>query len=165
MINNNKGMYIEELVNKTIEFYLTNNICFLEKRNLPIKIIKKNNEVVIGKLLKKSYVDYFGFIDGKYITFETKQTNEDFFMLSQLKKHQLEHLRLISSLNGISFLILHFFSYDKTYLIHYEEIEKFVLKKKKKLLLNDLIKSKTDNIKELNILFPGILNLYEKIKQ
>ncbi|MDE5949264.1 MAG: Holliday junction resolvase RecU, partial [Malacoplasma sp.] len=33
----NKGMYIEQLIEKTIDYYIKNEICFIEKRYLPIK--------------------------------------------------------------------------------------------------------------------------------
>ncbi|MDE5553456.1 MAG: Holliday junction resolvase RecU, partial [Malacoplasma sp.] len=57
----NRGMYLEELINKTIEYYSSNEIAFFEKRFLPIKILNKlDDNFIRGKLLKKSYVDYCG---------------------------------------------------------------------------------------------------------
>ena len=55
-INKNKGMYIEELINRTIDYYWYNdNNIYIEKRFVPIKIIKKINDTTfIGKLLSKS---------------------------------------------------------------------------------------------------------------
>ena len=54
----NRGMYIEELVNKTISYYETNNICHIEKRNLPIKIVSKKETKIEGHLNKKSFTDF-----------------------------------------------------------------------------------------------------------
>ncbi|MDE7099820.1 MAG: Holliday junction resolvase RecU, partial [Malacoplasma sp.] len=112
-------MYIEQLIEKTIDYYIKNEICFIEKRYLPIKIIERNENIIKGKLLSKSYVDYFGLIESKYITFESKQTENEKFLISQIKDHQFKHLRDINKLNGISFLILHFYCEDKTFLIPY----------------------------------------------
>ncbi|RXY96208.1 Holliday junction resolvase RecU [Malacoplasma penetrans] len=163
----NKGMYIEELIEKSINYYLFNNICFIEKRYLPIKIIKRSGNVIEGKLLNKSYVDYAGLINGRYISFEAKQTENDKFMLSQIKEHQLNHLNLISRLNGISFLILHFYCEDKTFLIPYSQIENWITKQKiKSVDLNFLMKEKeSKNVFILEVCFPGILNIYETVKQ
>lgn len=165
-INSNKGMYIENLVEKTISFYISNKLCFIEKRYLPIQIVKKlDHDMIVGKLIKKSFVDYIGIVEGKYISFETKQTNMDEFNLNQIKEHQLKFLSLISQLNGISFLILHFYCHDKTFLISFLEIEKWLSKKRKKVtldFLNDLVKQ--NRICELKIVFPGILDILEQIK-
>lgn len=159
----NKGMYIEELIEQSIKYYLANNICFIEKRYIPIKIIKKFGNLIEGKLLSKSYVDYVGLIDGKYITFESKQTDEEKFMLNQIKEHQLEHLNLISRLNGYGFLILHFYCNDKTFLIPYNKIEDWISKKIKSIKIDFL--EKENNVYKLEIQFPGILNVYETISK
>ena len=93
----NRRMYIEELVNKTISYYEANNICHIEKRNLPIKIVSKKETKIEGHLNKKSFTDFFGLIDGKYIDFESKQTNGDNFSLSLIKEHQIKHIIKINS--------------------------------------------------------------------
>ena len=75
-INKNKGMYIEELINRTIDYYWYNkdNIYF-EKRFVPFKILKiMNNNVFLGKLLSKSTVDYTGVFKHRHLEFEVKQT-------------------------------------------------------------------------------------------
>lgn len=160
--NSNKGMYIEELVNKTIAFYIDNKICFLEKRNLDIKIIKNDKNIIIGKLLSKSYVDYFGLVNQKFVSFEAKQTNTNFFNLSQIKNHQFEHLKLINSFKGYSFLLLHFYQFDKTFLIDFGYVEDLKSKKLNKVSL-DLLQKEKDLVFELSLTFPGILNLKEAI--
>lgn len=161
-INKNKGMFIEKLVNQTIKFYIENKICFIEKRYLPIEIIKRDKNKVLGKLLNKSYVDYCGILEKKYVCFETKQTDNDEFLLNQIKKHQLDHLKDIVLYGGYSFLVLHFFNHDETYLIPYKELEKLYTKKIKRINLEQL--RNNDKVASLNIVFPGILDLYQKIK-
>lgn len=71
MIHTNLGMYTESIVDRTIEYYnIHENQIFIEKRNVPIKIIKKiDNSTVIGKLIQKSYIDYFGVINNKYFEY------------------------------------------------------------------------------------------------
>lgn len=165
-MNANKGMYIEQLVEKTIDYYLVNKLCFFEKRYLPIQIIKKiSNDMIVGKLVKKSYVDYFGIWKGFYFSFETKQTSDEVFNLNQIKNHQLLHLSMVHHFNGISFVIIHFYSHDKTFLINYPTIEKWISNKKKKINIEFLTKNLINKgVYELILVFPGILNLLEQLK-
>ncbi|MCF0217809.1 MAG: Holliday junction resolvase RecU [Malacoplasma sp.] len=160
----NKGMFIEDLVDKTIFYYLDNKICFIEKRYMPIKIIKRKNDLIEGKLLKKSYVDYFGLIKSKFVSFETKQTDNDYFLLNQIKDHQLNHLKDISLYGGIAFVILHFYNSEATFLIPYCIIEQWVANNIKKVDLTYLKKCLNDNkVFNLEIIFPGILNIYDVV--
>ncbi|MDE5545076.1 MAG: Holliday junction resolvase RecU [Malacoplasma sp.] len=159
-------MYIEQLIEKTIDYYISNNICFIEKRYLPIKIIERSQNIIKGKLLAKSYVDYYGLIESKYVTFESKQTEKEKFLLSQIKEHQFKHLRDINKLKGISFLILHFYCEDKSFLIPYFTLEKWFSNNIKSVsisFLNNEIKN--HSIFQLEIVFPGILNIFEIVKK
>lgn len=157
----NRGMYLEELINKTIDYYSSNKIAFFEKRFLPIKILNINNEgYVEGKLLKKSYVDYCGVFQGKYISFEAKQTNNDFFLLSQIKDHQIKHINEINNFGGISFVIVHFYNDSRTFLVLYKILEKWISSHKNKIELKIFEKQAI----EIEITFPGILDFLKKIE-
>jgi recombination protein U len=92
-MNSNRGMYAEEIVNRTIDYYCVHKIALIEKRAVPIKIVKDvSNGMIIGKLLNKSLVDYCGCIKGKHIEFEVKETANDGFSLKQIQQHQYEYL-------------------------------------------------------------------------
>lgn len=158
----NRGMYLEELINKTIDYYSFNKIAFFEKRFLPIKITQKlNDNLVQGKLMKKSYVDYCGVYEGKYISFEAKQTNNDYFLLSQIKEHQIKHIVDINNFKGISFLVIHFFNESKTFLVTYQVLEKWIANHKNKIDLKTFEKQTI----ELQITFPGILDFISVINK
>lgn len=159
----NRGMYIEELVNKTISYYEANNICHIEKRNLPIKIVSKKETKIEGHLNKKSFTDFFGLIDGKYIDFESKQTNGDNFSLSLIKEHQIKHIIKINSFNGISFIVLHFFDLNKTYLLSWKLLE--LIYSKFTLYQNIPIEFFEKNAIEIELVFPGILDLITAVKK
>jgi recombination protein U len=88
-IKGNLGLYAEEIINRTCEYYKDKKIAHIEKREIPMKIIKQINEsVVLCKLMSKSYVDYFGSYMGKHLEFEVKQTSEQNFNTSIIKSHQ-----------------------------------------------------------------------------
>jgi recombination protein U len=91
MLNINKGMFLEEVINRTADYLITNNLGVIEKREIPIKIIKKLSEnTCVGKITAKSRLDYFCIAKNKYFEFDAKETSEDYFSTTLIKNHQLE---------------------------------------------------------------------------
>ena len=132
LTNSNKGMYIEQLVDRTINFYQTNNIGLLEKRQIPIKILKHINETtVIAKLTAKAKVDYFGYINQKYIEIECKQTIHEYFDIALIKKHQLNYLKSLNYQSCYSYILVYFEMYNKVVAISYDSLIKCKTKIKK----------------------------------
>lgn len=163
-INSNKGMYIEELINRTISYYYSKNIGYFEKRNIPFKLIKKINEsCFVGKLYNKSTVDYFGYYRSFHFEFEAKQTDSLIFNFKQIKPHQLLFLKNINLMeHALSFVIISFFKSDKTFLLPINNLVKYVKENKKSTItLNELSKCAY----KLEIIYPGILNLKEVLDQ
>jgi recombination protein U len=120
VLPNNMGMYAEEIVNRTCDYCLNNNVnLYIEKRHLPIKITRKINEnTILGKLLSKSTVDYFGSYKNIFFQFETKQTNNTYFSLSLFKEHQLKALEKFSKNNSVIFAIVYFEKNEKFYILN-----------------------------------------------
>ena len=155
----NLGMYAETLIQRSCDYYRLHNIAFIEKRQLPIKIIKRINETtIIGKLLNKSYVDFFGCHQGKHIEFEVKETGNDNLTLSILKPHQFEYLELIAKHNIECFLIVYFSKYDEIYRIDFPWILKYIRHHKIKQISYENIKTACQL---LPIIFPGIVNFLQ----
>lgn len=146
-INKNKGMYLETIINNSIEHYEKNKIALFRKLDIPIKIIEKNDNNIIGKIYKKSDVDYYGIYKGKFIVIEAKQTEQDCFYINKMQPHQIKYMNEIEEIyKGISLLIINFKNYDSYYCIPWS-----YLKDKTKISIYD---SKLDNYK-LNLFFPG----------
>lgn len=157
----NKGMYIEELINNTSFYYQDNEIMYIEKRFLPIQPTRIENKNVNGILLRKSTVDYLCLYNGKYIDFEVKQTNEDYFDLKAIKSHQINHLIKINNLKGFSFLLIYYFKRDVIKVVDINQIKDLISNKKHKIYYND------DLFRTLDIIFPGIIDFkkyFEDIK-
>jgi recombination protein U len=116
----NRGMYAEEIINRTID-YLKHTDCLIEKRNIPIKIVKDlNNNLIMGKLLNKSTVDYCGFIKNQHLEFEVKQTNQQNFNIDMIKPHQYEYLLKANRIKVRAFVIVLFSLYDEFYILPIE---------------------------------------------
>lgn len=156
-MNTNLGMYIEQLVDRTIAYYQFNNLGFLEKRQIPIKVLKHINETtIVAKLTAKAKVDYFGYINNKYIEIECKQTKHEYFDMLMIKHHQLEYLKYVDTAGCLSFLFIYFEKYDKVIAISYQSLLTCKLEAKKNALPYQIV---AKHGIELEIIYPGILNL------
>ncbi|MCQ3914999.1 MAG: Holliday junction resolvase RecU [Mycoplasmoidaceae bacterium] len=156
-MNNNLGMYIEQLVDRTITYYQFNNLGFLEKRQIPIKVLKHINETtVVAKLVAKAKVDYFGFISNNYLEIECKQTKHEFFDISLIKHHQLNYLKYVSENNCKAFVLIYFEQYNKVIALSYGQLLKCKQIAKKNALPFNIV---AEQGIELEIIYPGILNL------
>lgn len=138
----NRGMTLESDLNETNNYYLNNNIAVIYKKPTPITISNveyhSRTDAVITKAYFKtpSTTDYNGIYKGKYIDFEAKETkNTTSFPISNIHKHQLEHLKRIDEHGGIAFLIVRFTKLNLTYFITYKNFEKS-LEGKKSVSLN-----------------------------
>ena len=119
----NRGMSLEDDLNISNTYYKDNGIAFIYKKPTPIQITKvdypSRNEAIIKEAFFKepSTTDYNGLYKGKYIDFEAKETNNTSFPLSNIHKHQIDHIRNITSNGGICFLIVKFSKKNITFLL------------------------------------------------
>jgi len=156
-MNTNLGMYIEQLVDRTVSYYWANNLGFLEKRQIPIKVLKHINETtIVAKLTAKAKVDYFGFINNKYIEIECKQTMHEYFDMLLIKHHQLDYLKAVSDMGASSFVFIYFEKYDKVIALTYQHLLDSKLEAKKNAMPYEIV---ARHGIELNIVYPGILDL------
>ena len=108
----NRGMSLEAIINDANKYYLDNNIACIYKKHTPIGIVDvkdANGKKIITKAFFKeaSTLDYNGVYKGKYIEFDAKQTlNKTSFPLSNISKHQIEHIKNILFHHGVIFLII-----------------------------------------------------------
>lgn len=139
----NRGMTLEKELNETNNFYLINNIAVIHKKPTPITITKVDYPSRLEAVIKEGYfktpstTDYNGIYKGKYIDFEAKETKSNFFPLSNIHNHQIEHLKKIIEHGGISFLIVRFTSKNKTFLLETKELIKFLNENNRKSIPYD----------------------------
>lgn len=138
---NNRGMSFESDINISNEYYLLNKIAVIYKKPTPITIVDvdypSRREAVITKAYFKtaSTTDYNGIYKGKYIDFEAKETkNKKGFPLSNIHKHQIDHLNNINFHGGIGFIIVKFNHQDKIYLLDITYLLKFINEEKKSII-------------------------------
>lgn len=128
----NRGMDFESDINVSNEYYRNHNICLITKRSTPINVVKvdysKGAKITHAYFEEQSTTDYNGVYKGRYIDFEAKNTkNKTSFPLSNISKHQIEHLKRVINHGGIAFFIIQFelldkvFILDASYVIHFYE--------------------------------------------
>lgn len=129
----NRGMDLENDINISNEHYRNIDKALIYKKPTPIKISKVNypakNKAIISEAFFEipSTTDYNGIYKGKYIDFDVKEVKgKDSFVLSNLHKHQLEHLIKVLKHGGISFIIVRFYINNKTYLLPTDKIVYFI---------------------------------------
>ena len=148
--NSNRGMDLEQLINKSNSFYNENNIAMVFKRPTPIRVVKYDKKT---KTITKAFFDFQSTIDynmiykGKYIDFEAKSTNLKSLPFKNISKHQIEHLNKVVSHGGIAFFIINFRTLKETYFLPFEELQQFLQTTNRKSISVNTIKKKGQLIK------------------
>ena len=136
---------MEAIINDANEYYLQNKIACIYKKHTPIGIVnvkeEKGKKVITKAYFKEiSTLDYNGVYKGYYIEFDAKQTlNKTSFPLSNISKHQLDHIRNVIFHKGIIFLIIEINS--KYYLLSGKNLLTFIINEKRKSIPYDYFKN------------------------
>ena len=127
----NRGMTLEDDINKTNEYYNLQNIALVYKKPTPIQVVQveyPKNRIREAYFHEPSTLDYNGIYGGKYLEFDAKETqSKTSFPLSNIHSHQMKHIERVIYFGGIAFLIVRFSTLNLTYLIlgddiiHFEE--------------------------------------------
>lgn len=105
----NRGMQLEAILEKTCKQYEHRNLALINKVPTPVKVLSNKRGKITGFYEKKSTVDYEGILKGgRLVAFEAKQTKGKSLPLENIQKHQINYLKNVSSMGGISFLIVNF---------------------------------------------------------
>ena len=139
----NRGMTLEDDINKSNQYYKENNIAYIYKKPTPIKVTKvefigKNKIIKEAFYTEPSTTDYNGIYKGYYIDFEAKETkNKTSFPLANIHLHQLKHLENISNVGGIGFLIVRFTTLNETYILMNSDLKNNLVNSEKKSIPHD----------------------------
>lgn len=168
----NRGMSLECDLNITNDYYRNNNTAIIYKKPTPIKVVKvefdkmKNATIRKAFFEKPSTTDYNGVYRGKYIDFEAKEIkSKDNFSLNNIHKHQIDHLQKVCIHGGISFIIVRFSKYNKSFLLTSNDLSRFIETKKKSIpidyfeeygyLINESYNPRIDYIKAVDQIYFG----------
>ena len=120
----NRGMSLEDDINRTNRYYLTNDIAVIHKKPTPITIVNVDYPRRSAAKITEAYfklastTDYNGIYLGKYIDFEAKECeSRTSFPFSSIHPHQIKHLSDVLRHGAIAFIILRMTYYNKDFLI------------------------------------------------
>lgn len=134
--HSNRGMNLEEDINQSIEYYLSQDIASIHKKPTPIQIVKVDYPHRSAAVIKEAYfktastTDYNGVYKGKHIDFEAKETkNKTSFPLGNFHEHQIIHMKSVINQGGICFAIIRFTELNETYILDSQHIVDFWTRK------------------------------------
>ena len=149
----NRGMFLENIINDSNTYYNSIEKCLIYKKPTPIKVLNvsypSNKSHLIDKAVYSniSTLDYNGIYRSKYIEFDAKECHsKTSFPLSNIKSHQLEHIKKVIKQNGIVFLII--YMNNEFYLLKGEDIISFINENDRKSIEFEYIKKKGYKINE-----------------
>ena len=149
----NRGMFLENIINDSNTYYNSIEKCLIYKKPTQIKVLNvsypSNTSHLIDKAVYSniSTLDYNGIYRSKYIEFDAKECHsKTSFPLSNIKSHQLEHIKKVIKQNGIVFLII--YMNNEFYLLKGEDIISFINENDRKSIEFEYIKKKGYKINE-----------------
>lgn len=126
----NRGKTLEDELNESNEYYLSQNIAVIHQKPVPIQVVKVNYPSRSAAVITEAYfrtpstTDFNGVWRSKYIDFEAKETkSKTSFPLQNIHEHQIEHMKHVTEQNGIAFLIVRFSTLDRYFIVPYDIIE------------------------------------------
>lgn len=149
----NRGMDLENDINLSNEYYRNKHIALIAKRPTPINIVKVDYthgaKIVDAYFEKQSTTDYNGVYKGKYIDFEAKNTkSKTSFPLSNIERHQIEHLKMVLEQGGIAFFIIQFEMHREVFLLDASYVIEFYEHGERKSIPYEIFKEKGIEIKQ-----------------
>ena len=149
----NRGMFLENIINDSNTYYNSIDKSLIFKKPTPIKVLNVSYPTNKSHLIDKavysniSTLDYNGIYREKYIEFDAKECqNKTSFPLSNIKEHQLEHIKKVIKQKGIVFLII--YMNNEFYLLKGEDIIAYIDSNDRKSIEFEYIKTKGYKISE-----------------
>ncbi|MCC5889251.1 MAG: Holliday junction resolvase RecU [Alkalibacterium sp.] len=128
----NRGMTLEEDLNRTNEYYLAKKRAVIHKKPIPIQVVnvdyphRSAAKITEAYYKKASTTDYNGVYAGHYIDFEAKETrNKTSFPLKNFHEHQLEHMEACAVQGGVCFVIIRFSTLNRVFLLDFSLLKKW----------------------------------------
>lgn len=153
----NKGMYLETLIDKTIQFSVHDDEFFLIKYNTKNTITKRNRFIYVSN----NFVDYFGYYLKHFLVIEAKQNKSDVFYFKRLNENQIFVLNKLSTIGALCFVILYFNNHDAFFIVEIKHLLSMIKENKKSIKYKEVVKIG----EELNLRLPGILDIKQIIKK
>ena len=123
-----RGSTLEEMVNRTNDYYLERGLALIQKIPTPItpvKMDKEHRQITLAYFEKRSTVDYIGAVQGIPVCFDAKECVADTFPLQNVHEHQVRFMRDFEQQEGVAFLIIYYSERNELYYMRFQELLRF----------------------------------------
>lgn len=123
-----RGSTLEEIINRTNEYYLEQGLALIQKIPTPItpvKMDKEHRQITLAYFEKRSTVDYIGAVQGIPVCFDAKECVADTFPLHNVHEHQVRFMEDFEKQEGLSFLIIYYAGKNTLYYMRFQELKRF----------------------------------------
>lgn len=123
-----RGSTLEEMVNRTNEYYLERGLALIQKIPTPItpvKMDKEHRQITLAYFEKRSTVDYIGAVQGIPVCFDAKECVADTFPLQNVHMHQVRFMKEFEKQKGIAFLLIYYSTRNELYYMRFQELLRF----------------------------------------
>lgn len=134
-----RGMNLEDILNRSNQFYLQKKIAVIHKKPTPIQVVKVDYPKRSAAVIREAYyrqsstTDFNGVYKGYYLDFEAKETqNEKSFPLKNFHEHQIQHMSQCLEQDGLAFVIIQFTSLHRVFLLEHIHLNTFWKNQKEK---------------------------------
>jgi len=123
-----RGSTLEELINRSNERYLEENLALIQKIPTPItpiNIEKETRHITLAYFDQKSTVDYIGVVQGIPVCFDAKECAFDTFALENIHPHQVAFMDSFEQQDGVAFFLIYYTSKNLFYYLPFRYLKKF----------------------------------------
>ena len=123
-----RGSGLEDLINRTNEYYREHHLALIQKVPTPItpiNIDKGTRHITLAYFEQKSTVDYIGAVQGIPVCFDAKECHTDTFPLQNIHEHQVLFMKNFEKQKGIAFLLIFYSAKDIFYYLRFEKLLEF----------------------------------------
>lgn len=120
-----RGSTLEEMVNRTNEWYLEKGLALMQKIPTPItpvKMDKEHRHITLAYFDQRSTIDYIGAVQGIPVCFDAKECVADTFPLQNIHEHQIQFMINFEKQDGIAFILIYYSSKNILYYMRLEEL-------------------------------------------
>ena len=127
-----RGSTLEDMVNRTNEWYLEKNLALMQKIPTPItpvRMDKEHRQITLAYFDQRSTIDYIGAVQGIPVCFDAKECVAETFPLQNIHEHQVEFMKNFEKQQGVAFVLNYYSSRNILYYMRFEELdERFFMK-------------------------------------
>ena len=123
-----RGSTLEDMVNRTNEWYLEKNLALMQKIPTPItpvRMDKEHRQITLAYFDQRSTIDYIGAVQGIPVCFDAKECVAETFPLQNIHEHQVEFMKNFEKQQGVAFVLIYYSSRNILYYMRFEELYRF----------------------------------------